>query len=91
MMCGPCGLSWDTNDSDPPICPFTEMPGPENDAARIQWADAEADRLAAEVTSTPPSPPLPEPRTPEEKMVREHIDRALSNLESGRLRGEDTC
>ena len=23
MVCGPCRLSWDTNDPEPPVCPRT--------------------------------------------------------------------
>lgn len=79
MLCGACGLQWDTNDPDPPVCPFTATAAPENGAA--EWADREADRLA----TVAPATPTPEvvsapfvPRTPQEHLLKQKVDDILS-------------
>lgn len=85
MQCGPCGLTWDVNDPDPPKCPFTERPAPAAEPERdFNYWDGEADRRrhqpVAEVSSDPPLP-LPPPVGPAEAVVRAAIDSALKTAD----------
>lgn len=79
MMCGTCGLQWDTNDPDPPECPFTAKVAPENEA--VEWADREADRLA-DASPTAPAPEVVSepfvPRTEQEHLLKRRVDDILS-------------
>lgn len=82
MTCGPCGLTWDTNDPDPPECPFTSRPAPAAEPERdYDYWDAQADRRPVELSSDPPPPPLPPPSNPAEAVVRAAIDSALKTAD----------